>query len=81
MRLLTVLLLSCLLAGCFFGGRSKKCNKPQEYQESRSVGGIEVPDDLDRPRRAPMEIPPVSGDTNQRPPSAPCLEEPPSYSG
>ena len=82
-RLATILALSLSLTACFFGGREKKCSKPQEYQASRSVKGIEVPEDLDKPdRRTPLNIPPpASGETEKPPADVPCLEEPPSYSG
>jgi uncharacterized lipoprotein len=81
-KLVIVSLLGLALSACFFGGGEKKCKKPQEYQESRSATTIRVPDDLGRPADSvPMQIPEVPNEADERPADAPCLEEPPSYSG
>jgi len=75
----TALVIAALLTGCF--GRSENaCVKPSEYQASRSVEPLQVPEDLDAPPGQGVEIPPL-------PPGAPaererrCLDEPPDYFG
>jgi hypothetical protein len=68
-----------VLAGCF--GRSENaCVKPREYQASRSVEPLQVPEELDQPPAQAVEIPPpppgASGERSQK-----CLDEPPDYFG
>ena len=36
------------MGGCFFGGNQEaRCEKPQEYQVSRTIEPLQVPSDLD----------------------------------
>ena len=79
LALLLVPIAAMLLSGCFFG-RSQSCNKPQEYQSSKSVKTIEVPAGLDTPEEPnKLVIPPGEMQTQPIPKGEPCLDEPPDY--
>ncbi|SVC13256.1 uncharacterized protein METZ01_LOCUS266110 [marine metagenome] len=77
--LLLVLVIMVPLSGCFFGG-TQPCNKPQEYQSSKSVKPVEVPPGL-TPPDAPSKlvIPPGELQTQPIPEGQPCPDEPPDY--
>ena len=77
-----LLLATATLGGCFFGGESKACHKPQEYQGSQEVEPLVVPDDLDEPvREGALVIGDGPRATSPLPKDEPCLEEPPDYFG
>jgi len=67
------------LAGCS-GASSKSCNKPREYQASKSVAPLQVPEGLDTPdQRARIVIPESRVTVAEPPADRPCLERPPDY--
>ena len=69
------------LSGCFASGQPS-CDKQQEYQESKGIEPLQVPDGLDEPdRSAGLSIPERSPDARDREKGAPCLQSPPDYFG
>jgi hypothetical protein len=79
-----IILIACAtaLGGCFFGGGSKACHKPQEYHTSAEAPPLIVPEDLDPPERDGALV--IGGGpraTEPIPKNQPCLEEPPDYFG
>ena len=76
-----VVVMSLLLAGCFFrASPEERCAKPQEYQSSQTIGDLRVPADLDTPdQQESMQIPEAGKDGY--PDGRPCLEMPPDYFG
>lgn len=79
-----IILIACAtaLGGCFFGGGSKACHKPQEYHTSKETPPLIVPEDLDEPERDGALV--IGGGPRATKPIAkdqPCLEEPPDYFG
>ena len=69
-----------LLAGCFFGGGTQRCHKPQEYQSSRSIEPIDIPEGLNAPDESTkLVIPPGDLQRQPVPKGEPCLEKPPDY--
>lgn len=68
------------LAGCF-GGKPPTCDKPREYQQSRSIAPLSVPEGLDTPdRNTTFTIPPATTPDDAVPPGT-CLDQPPDYFG
>ena len=77
------LTLALALSGC--GGNKKTaediCDKPQEYQTSRSTEGLRIPDNLDEPDRSTALVIPDEHKAGVYPDGRPCLERPPDYFG
>ncbi len=76
-RLGIALLLIGVLGACGNSGGSKKCNKPQRYQESVQNERLKSPeglDSLDTLREMPV---PEANPAPERPEGSPCLELPP----
>ncbi|MEO8306905.1 MAG: hypothetical protein ABI616_02565 [Pseudomonadota bacterium] len=67
-----------LLSGCAWFG-SKNCQKPQVYEEAKSVPPLRIPQGLDGiDTRGALKIPELTGPEPPRPAAdAPCLDEPP----
>ncbi len=83
LRAISVMLLCGGLMGCF-GSKEGVCAKPREYQASRSVQSLEVPEDLDAPPNMGLEIPqvpPGEDDEAQANQAQKCLDDPPDYFG
>jgi uncharacterized lipoprotein len=70
------------LAGCHRGLlREHACNKPQLYESAGNIPPLKVPPGVDAPdTHGALKIPPLN---EPAPPprslTAPCLDEPPSY--
>ncbi|MDJ0928364.1 MAG: hypothetical protein QNJ73_12035 [Gammaproteobacteria bacterium] len=77
------LTLVAALSAC--GGDKKTaadiCDKPQEYQASRSVDDLSIPKDLDEPDRSGALVIPDEHKAGVYPDGRPCLERPPDYFG
>lgn len=66
-----------LLGAC--GGGTSVCEKPKLYQQSQLGTRIEVPEGLS-PLQAGREMTiPDASPRDPRPPGAPCLEMPPTF--
>lgn len=79
---LVLLLVPALLAGCFSrGSLEERCREAEarEYQRSRDIAGLEVPEDLVEPEAPGVVIPDVAQVESDIPPA--CLELPPDYFG
>ncbi|HVY64527.1 MAG TPA: hypothetical protein VHH11_06880 [Gammaproteobacteria bacterium] len=67
-----------LLAGCHRTNTSG-CEDTRRYAGAESASPIQIPDDLTPPAETDaLRLPPAV--SNTRPPSQPCLEDPPAYS-
>jgi opacity protein-like surface antigen len=74
--------LAVSLSGCFSGGKSTACYKPQEYHSSIEIEKLQVPDDLDPPNReTALVIAEGPRATEPVPRNQPCPEQPPDYFG
>ena len=77
-RVVLPVMLSWLLGAC--GGM--RCDKPDQYADSRSVPPVRIPDGLTAPEQSEgLRIPELPAD---KPPKViskrgPCLESPPNY--
>ena len=79
---IVVILCAIWLGGCFSSGKSTACYKPQEFQSSRDVEALQVPNDLDPPRREGiLLIAEGPRATQPVPDGQPCLDQPPDYFG
>ena len=78
-----VLTLAIALSAC--GGNKKTasdiCDKPQEYQASRSADTLTIPENLDAPDRSGALVIPDEHKAGVYPDGRPCLERPPDYFG
>jgi len=77
---IAAVMVAATLAGCF-GNRDVSCAKPREYQASRSIAPLQVPQGLDTPDPSTeLKIPETtqSADASDAPG---CLEQPPDYFG
>ncbi|MBL8200665.1 MAG: hypothetical protein JNK40_06815 [Chromatiales bacterium] len=74
-----LVLLSASLAGCFGGSKNvdARCNDVAEYQASRDVPGVQVPEGLVAPNRASVYVVPPATEAELR--GAACLARPPPY--
>lgn len=73
-------LLGCSLAGCFGGNKNvnARCDDPSEYQASRNLPGITVPEGLVAPSQATtFDIPPGTEGVAVK--GAACLARPPPF--
>jgi len=69
-----------LAAGCSLFRPETNCQKPQEYETSKSVPRLHVPPGMDAPdTREALVIPDVTAP--EAPRTGGCLDEPPSYRG
>jgi uncharacterized lipoprotein len=85
-----LILVSGALAGCFSSKNSnERCDDVSEYQSSRSVPGVVVPDGLSAPSHSSVFVVPpagaeaaggdLSGDSAAVQPGAACLPRPPDF--
>jgi uncharacterized lipoprotein len=80
------ILAACALAGCFSSkDPNKGCDEVSEYQASRSVPGIVVPEGLSAPSHSStFVVPPAGADAAGAAAPAPqpwaaCLQRPPDF--
>lgn len=78
---LTLLCVGALLLGGCKALRGNTCNKPQPYQQARTVAPLKVPEGLDAPERVnAMKLPALNEPPPpRRTPKDPCLDEPPPF--
>ncbi len=71
--------LSCaVLVGCH-RTNTTGCEDTRRYAKAASASPVQIPDDLTPPSETDaLRLPPVV--TNSRPPTQPCLEDPPAFS-
>jgi uncharacterized lipoprotein len=69
-----------LAAGCSLFRPQANCQKPQDYEASKSIPRLHVPPGMDAPdTRDALVIPEVTAP--EAPRTGGCLDEPPSYRG